>query len=949
MPHKKISADSRRHNRGASSLFALILAALLSTSAASILPTTAYNPMAQLASTAPAGEKTSDCTEEVTQPDGTKKKVGADVTIDEKGTPGPEKADTTKAAGKCDVKYKDENKREKEVTITAKQMEEYVRNGSLPNGVTYNPTTHGFAPVAAPPVPGAPGGPSGSGEISGAFGAGAGADAGASVTLQPTGAPDPWGGVPTGNTGVGAIPDPSPSGAFGSGITSQNAFTMQPISSAIPEGTPWQASPAQSNWTGQNTAVPYLYSSGDGNYTTGFAGNLGIGFEYAPVWMDTVSAPVFDQYGIYDGGEGGNRLGYSVVNGSAQPFSAYGSSDSDVGWFVRSNASGYFGQELSGSPSDLAFGQGAQSPAVPFTEAGLPFMPNDPTTQPRSLLDIARDYLGGNTGSSRVDANAFAFAPGAQNPVVPFTQGPLASQQFFGATARPPGTFPNASAMPFTQADGSPNKYPFQNYFGAPVPGSSPGARPADEFKPPPAAPPPAAPPPAGPPAGPPGGGNDKGEKGGGGGMPKMPEMPKGGGGGAPKQPAQQCSSDQNVYAQQQQQYQQALQQYNYQLQQYNYQVQLNQYYGSSAPTPPPPAQPSPCTPSTGTQCQSQPQQPAASGCSVGSWRATYSGTCVAGWQCIPSATSTSPTSTAATLTCAPEVADVGMPINISYSCAAGTASSTGFTVTTQPSGTTTATIANPPAGANTATYALMCSNEGKTAGAQCSVQINKPSIILVANPKSVVSGRTSLIGWTTTGMNACVISSPADDQALFTYRNSSNTSKSGAAETSAITKATTFVLTCETMAGAIKSASISVGVSGQGGVITVSSNASATVKHGDTIAITWEALRQASSSAVSLWLSDVLTGSTTPLIKASLPLSGTYSWQIPAANSACSSVYLNVCGADLVVGGRYAIEADVYTPADAYIGDETQNSNGPDPEWGNYSKTNAFTIGSSQ
>ncbi len=271
--------------------------------------------------------------------------------------------------------------------------------------------------------------------------------------------------------------------------------------------------------------------------------------------------------------------------------------------------------------------------------------------------------------------------------------------------------------------------------------------------------------------------------------------------------PAPTCSTDQNVYAQQQQQYQQALQQYNYQLQQYNYQIQLNAYYGGSAPTPPAPVAPSPCVPASSNQCTSQPQQPDASSCSVGSWRATYSGACIVGWQCIPSSAG-APT---ASLSCEPKVADVGMTLAISYSCSSGVASSTSFTVTTQPSGSATTTVKTPPAGTNTATYTLSCTDQGKTSGAECSVQVGRPSIILVANPKTVASNGISLLGWLTTGMQACTISSP--DQADFTTRNAPNTSVNGTATSSPITGATRFLLHCETISGSTKDATTTVTV----------------------------------------------------------------------------------------------------------------------------------------
>lgn len=264
--------------------------------------------------------------------------------------------------------------------------------------------------------------------------------------------------------------------------------------------------------------------------------------------------------------------------------------------------------------------------------------------------------------------------------------------------------------------------------------------------------------------------------------------------------PAQTCSTDPTVYAQQQQQYQQQMQQYNYQLQQYNYQQQLNSYYGNST-APIAPTMPSACTPSTQQQCSLQPQQPAASGCSGGSWQPVYSGNCIVNWQC---------TNLGAEISCQPQTADVGMQIAISYSCAQGTASGSGFTASGQ-SGTTTATVAQPPAGANTATYGLTCSMGSATSGAQCSVQVVQPSIVLVANPAMISSGGTSLLGWITTGMQSCVVSSPND--AAFTAQNASNTSANGTAQTLAATTTKNYLLSCQTLSGGTRAASTTVSV----------------------------------------------------------------------------------------------------------------------------------------
>src|SRR3989344_6055523 len=280
-----------------------------------------------------------------------------------------------------------------------------------------------------------------------------------------------------------------------------------------------------------------------------------------------------------------------------------------------------------------------------------------------------------------------------------------------------------------------------------------------------------------------------------------------------PSAPAQACATDQNAYAQQQQQYQQQLQQYNYQLQQAQYQQQMNQYYAerngtTPQPTQPLPAQPTPCTPSTGSQCKAQPQQPPASACSAGAWRATYQGACITGWQCI------STEGPKAELVCEPKVADVGATLAITYGCSSGVASSSSFAVTTQPGGSATTTVKAPPQGTNTATYTLACTDNGKTTGAQCSIQVARANIILVANPKTVPANGTSLISWLTTGMQSCIVSS--SDQSDFTARNSSNTSVVGAATTSAITTATStvkFQLDCKTLAGTDKQATTSVSI----------------------------------------------------------------------------------------------------------------------------------------
>jgi hypothetical protein len=404
--------------------------------------------------------------------------------------------------------------------------------------------------------------------------------------------------------------------------------------------------------------------------------------------------------------------------------------------------------------------------------------------------------------------------------------------------------------------------------------------------------------------------------------------------------PAVPCSTDPTAYAAQQQNYQTALQQYNTQLQQYNYQLQQNQYnsqyYGQTSAAPVPPQQPTACTPSTQSQCSTQPAQPDPSTCTAGAWQPIYSGSCIVNWQC----------GSGAQISCQPQVADVGMSIAISYSCSSGTATGNGFTAAAQPAGSATTTVAAPPAGTNTGTYALSCNNQGAITGAQCSVQINQPSIILVANPKTVPAGTPSTLGWITTGMQSCVVSSP--DQSSFTAANAYNTSVNGSVTTSPITQNSTFLLQCQTQGGGTQEASttIAIGTATSTGAVSINSTADGTtINHGDTVTVNWQSSDEPGGAMIALWLVDPTTDATTALIAGAQNLNGTYQWTLPAAGSACTAGAMNVCGSSLVAGKQYEIEADVYTPSDAYVGDGPEPANPVAPVYGDYADTAAFTL----
>lgn len=314
-------------------------------------------------------------------------------------------------------------------------------------------------------------------------------------------------------------------------------------------------------------------------------------------------------------------------------------------------------------------------------------------------------------------------------------------------------------------------------------------------------------------PAGPGGGAPDPGQSRGLGGFEQMLQgilkgLTQGLGKAAAGNNAPACASDPNLYAQQQQQYNQQLQQYNLQLQQYNMQQQYAQLNGLTPP--PPPMAPQGCQQNQNSNtCPAAPAQP--TGTCNGTWRPVTTqqsngAQCTSSWQCVPTG-ATQPT---AQISCQPLIADVGMSVAIAYTCGNSTGSQAlGFDSNNATSGSTSTVLVAPPSGVNTATFGISCSNQGVVAKAECSVQIGKPSIVLVATPKIVPKGDKSNIGWITSGMKSCIISSPT--LADFTAQNATNTSVSGAVTSPALTADTVFQLMCTTVGSSTRVASTTV------------------------------------------------------------------------------------------------------------------------------------------
>jgi hypothetical protein len=85
----------------------------------------------------------------------------------------------------------------------------------------------------------------------------------------------------------------------------------------------------------------------------------------------------------------------------------------------------------------------------------------------------------------------------------------------------------------------------------------------------------------------------------------------------------------------------------------------------------------------------------------------------------------------------------------------------------------------------------------------------------LIATPEKIQKSeadevkRESTIGWVTTGMQSCVISSP--DLPTWSDSQASITSVAGAVASPALTADTKFVLTCTTLGGTEASSTVKV------------------------------------------------------------------------------------------------------------------------------------------
>lgn len=307
-------------------------------------------------------------------------------------------------------------------------------------------------------------------------------------------------------------------------------------------------------------------------------------------------------------------------------------------------------------------------------------------------------------------------------------------------------------------------------------------------------------------------------------------------------------------------------------------------------------------------------------------------------WQCVTN-NATTPT---AQIACNPGVAENGSRVTVSYTCT-NSIRSTGYGFVTDgaTAGATTTTIIDAPESAGGINYAIRCEDGTVTAGAQCSVQIAKVSISLRASPTVVKTGESGLIGWVTTGMKSCVVSSP--DQSDFTGRNAGVARTSGIATTSPMTEKSDFYLDCITVTGDAREEKITVDVYRPGSVSASIENRSDVVR-GSTATIRWSFPDAPDVSAVALWLYSVADKKTVALISGHRAKTGTYSWDLPTEDDACNKSSSIACGTDLIPGGTYAILASLYQPVNANLGEFSDRSL-PEPKFIDNPISAAFKI----
>ena len=263
------------------------------------------------------------------------------------------------------------------------------------------------------------------------------------------------------------------------------------------------------------------------------------------------------------------------------------------------------------------------------------------------------------------------------------------------------------------------------------------------------------------------------------------------------------------------------------------------------------------------------------------------------------------------------------MSVAIAFTCTNATESKGGgFDTGGKLSGTAEVELNNVPGTATSATYSLACTNGSVGTSTQCTVQISRPKISLTANPEIVQPGGIALIGWTTGGMASCVVSSPDDED--FTERNANSTSTTGVATSSPLYEPARFALACTTLGGAQRVATTSVAVAAAtstSAFVTSALDGRVGVQYGETAQVSWGFASSFTNTAVAFWLYDASAARIVALMGSVASTTGSLPWTLPRADDACPQDSPFVCPRHLVSGRSYGIVAELYRPANAYLG----------------------------
>lgn len=190
-------------------------------------------------------------------------------------------------------------------------------------------------------------------------------------------------------------------------------------------------------------------------------------------------------------------------------------------------------------------------------------------------------------------------------------------------------------------------------------------------------------------------------------------------------------------------------------------------------------------------------------------------------------------------------------------------------------------------------------------------------------NATSVPTNGSATLSWTSGGVSSCAIrtSVPAP------WSGAVSTASAGTS-TGALSQSTTYTISCPlaTGQGAITD-SVAVSVYRPRIASFKTNQASATLKPGDIMLVSWQASDLSPDAAVALFLRSSYSGALVGLIGTSTPSKNSLTWTIPTSTSCTSGAPCNMpTGTYTVVGRLYSPASAAPASASSYDSAESQS-----------------------